>query len=594
MTRRTRIPAGLAAAALLLTGCGLSMPHSGPVHDTNTSGSSREEQPSDIDPPPPAKGASQEDVVAGFLDAMTATPPIRTSVAREFLSKGASASWKPTGMVIYNNILSPRSTTPLQVETKLIDAKQIDARGAWLGPLADSESTIKFPMVIENGEYRIAEPPAFLLVPQAWFQQRFKPVSLYFFDPSATMLIPEPVFVPRGRQFASTLVNALLQGPAPELAGSEQSYLPADLRSLVAVPVSAGGVAQVDLTSDTQDAPMPSSAQAELLVSQLAWTLQQDPTISRFRVTIDDRPLQLPGESEFSVEHGHQYAPYVAGASTQLFGLRAGLMVQGSPQNLAPVTGPFGRPGYALRTVSPDLHGEEVAGVSAGGDALYLGPVKDNGQQADTLLTGGEDLLRPAWDFSGRLWEIDRRSSGAVVSYLNDDKNPRMVPLDVPGISGQDVKHFLVSRDGSRLIAVIRQSAETDSIVVSRILTNSDGDVARAQAADDITDPDNPLGQVRDLTWASPTSMSVLTPLSRNLFQVRTVSVDGANPFDAIPVTVSGRVANLVGIPVPNETTYVFEPAEPDAASAALVDLGGPQSNQMDIDPRITFLTYAG
>ena len=108
------------------------------------------------------------------------------------------------------------------------------------------------------------------------------------------------------------------------------------------MPVSANGLAQVDLTSDTVAATVPSPEQVELLVSQLAWTLRQVPTIQRFRVTIDGRPVQLPDEPEFGVEHGHEYAPYVAGSSTQLFGLQDGLMVGGSPQNLAPVTGPFG------------------------------------------------------------------------------------------------------------------------------------------------------------------------------------------------------------------------------------------------------------
>ena len=36
-----------------------------------------------------------------------------------------------------------------------------------------------------------------------------------------------------------------------------------------------------------------------------------------------------------------------------------------------------------------------------------------------------------------------------------------MLPLDVDGISGEDVKRFLVSRDGSRLIAVIREKRRT-------------------------------------------------------------------------------------------------------------------------------------
>jgi hypothetical protein len=590
---RAAASAALAAACLVLTGCGVAMPHSGPVHETTLTGSNRNDLPPNIDPPRPKKGASAEEIVAGFLDAMTATPAVRTSVAREYLTKEASDSWQPKGMLIYGAPLSPHGNPG---EQRFIDAYRVDARGAWLGPATEAESTIKFPMEFnESGELRISQPPANLLVPQTWFAARFRQVSLYFFDPTGTMLIPEPVFVPRGPQFASALVNALLVGPSKELAGTEKSFLPPDLRALVSVPVSESGVARVDLSSDTADAAMPTTTeQAEMLVSQLAWTLRQDPSIAKFKVTIDDRPLQLPGETEFSVEHGHQYAPYVGGSSTQLFGLQDGLMVGGSPQNLAPVTGPFGHPGYSLRAVATDLLAQQVAGVSSGGDALWLSSVKDSGNAPVQLMGSAEDLLRPSWDFSGRLWEVDRRSTGAVVYYLRDDRRgTEMVPLDVPGISGADVKHFLVSRDGSRLIAVIRDSASEDSIVVSRILTSGDGQVLQALAADNITDPAKPEGPIRDIAWSSPTSLSVLRPVSRQLFQVGSASVDGASGFDAFPVPVDGNVVGLAGTPVPDERIFAFEAADGDTP-AALVDLAGPRSNSIEVDSRITSLSYAG
>jgi hypothetical protein len=590
---RTAAGAVVAAACLVLTGCGIAMPHSGQVHETTLVGSDRDELPPNIDPPRPKKGASPEEIVAGFLDAMTATPAVRLAVAREYLTKEAASSWRPTGMLIYREPLSPKGSGP--VEQGFIDAYRIDARGAWLGPATEAESTVEFPMTTEGGEYRISQPPNNLLVPQTWFAARFRQVSLYFFDPTGRMLIPEPVFVPRGPQFASALVNALLVGPSQELGGTEKSFLPSGLRSVVSVPVSADGVAQVDLTSDTADAALPTTTeQAEMLVSQLAWTLRQDPTIARFRVTIDNRTLQLPGETEFSVEHGHQYAPYVGGSSTQLFGLRDGLMVGGSPQNLAPVAGPFGQPGYDLRTVTADLLAQRVAGVSSGGNDLWIAPVKDSGDPPRQLLAGQEDLLRPGWDFSGRLWEVDRRSTGAVVYYLrNDRRGSEMVPLDVPGISGRDVKHFLISRDGSRLIAVIRDSAEQDSIVVSRILTTGDGQVVQALAADNITDPLNPAGQIRDIAWSSPTSLSVLRPVSRELFQVFSASVDGASGFDAFPVPVDGNVVGLAGTPVPNERIFAFQAAR-DGEPAALIDLAGPRSNSIEVDSRVTSLSYAG
>jgi hypothetical protein len=501
------------------------------------------------------------------------------------------------------------------VDAELDHAFRTDIRGAWLGPVPDGGASVHFGMALQDAnagtgraadlEWRIAEPPPYLLVPQSWFEQRFQEASLYFFDPTSTVLVPEPVYVPSGPQFASSLVNGLLQGPSTALASTEENYFPSGLRSLVSVPVTRG-LARVDLTSDNDTAAVPSPEQSELLVSQLAWTLQQDPRIEKFQITIDGRPVQLPGETEFSVEHGHEYAPYVAGSSTQLFGLLGGLVVGGSTQNLAPVTGPFGTTDYGLRTVSTDLHAENVAGVTVAGDTLLKAPVKDSGDQPRTLIGDGQDLLRPAWDFSGRLWEVDRQQTGAVVYFK---RRKKMVPLQVDGISGEDVKDFLVSRDGSRLIAVIHDGSGNDSIVVSRILTNSEGQVLTAVPAVSLVDPAALEGQVRAIAWSSPTSVDVLRPVSRQLFQVRSVSVDGATSFDPPPVTIEGDVirharcrgclrGGMVGTPAPEAKLYAFLLGKDEESgavtSAGLSDLAGPRDNLLPIDPRVTMLSYVG
>jgi hypothetical protein len=579
--RWTAVAAALCVACLVLTGCGVGMPDSGPVHETGATGADRDDGSVNISPLRPGKGDSPEQIVTGFIDAMRATPAITTSVARQFLTKQASTAWQPTGMVLYDRVAAPRGLN--DVQATLIDADRTDGRGAWLGPVGDL--SVNFPIELEDGEYRISDPPPYLIVEKSWFAQRFQQASLYYFDPSATILVPEPVFVPRGRQFLSSLVNGLLQMPPPELTGAEQSSFPRDLRAL-SVPVS-DGVAQVDLTSDTAETTVPSPEQVEQLVSQLAWTLRQDPAISRFRVTIDGRSVQLPNEPEFNIDHGHEYAPYVAGSSTQLFGLQNGLMVGGSPQNLAPVTGPFGQDSYGLRTIATDLRAEQVAGVSIDGDTLSVAPVKDNGDQPRDLITGGEDLLRPAWDFQGRLWEVDRRKTGAVVSFL-DKKTGEMRPLTVDGISDNDVKSFLISRDGSRLIAVIRENAEEDAIVVSRILSSGEGQVLSALPAQNMTDPDNADGQIRDIAWRSPTSIAVLQPVNHELFQVRSASVDGASLADST-VTIDEPVIGLIGTPVEGEPIYAFTKSE---TRTALADLAGPRGERLDIDPGLTMLAY--
>jgi len=193
------------------------------------------------------------------------------------------------------------------------------------------------------------------------------------------------------------------------------------------------------------------------------------------------------------------------------------------------------------------------------------------------------------WDFTGRLWEIDRSATGATVSYLRDGT---MRTIDVPGVTGQDVKAFLVSRDGSRLVAVVHLGDANDAIVTSRILTTGDGQVRHALPAADISDPADP-GTIRDIAWRTPTSLVVLHPLSRELSQVRSLSVNGT--ADAFPVTIPDDVVGLAGTPVDGEPTYAFirsEAADGVPARAALRDLAGSTVDEIELDPGVTTLSY--
>ena len=182
---------------------------------------------------------------------------------------------------------------------------------------------------------------------------------------------------------------------------------------------------------------------------------------------------------------------------------------------------------------------------------------------------------------------MDRRKTGAIVYFLDKRTGP-CGRSTVDGISGEDVKGFLISRDGSRLIAVIRQNAEQDSIVVSRILTTGEGQVVGALPAENVTDPGNLDGQIRDIAWRSPTSIAVLQPITHELFQVRSASVDGASLADP-PVTIDEPVIGLIGTPVEGEPIYAFTKSE---TRTALADLAGPRGERLDVDPGLTMLAY--
>ncbi|GAB3257291.1 LpqB family beta-propeller domain-containing protein [Nocardioides dilutus] len=577
-----RVPALVAGllGALLLTGC-IGLPDDGPVEEARTSGSGTRADAMAINPRGPQPGQSASEVVKGFLDAMQATP-IRTDVAREFLAAEFREAWDPRATIVYDSTSLPRPSSLAGdlVDVTLTGADRIDERGSWQGAV---EGDLSFRVIKESGEARIADPANALIVPQSWYAQRFRQVSLYFFDPTSQVLVPDPVFVPRASDLASTLVQRLIAGPAPELTDYARNALPAGADPEISVPVTDDGLARVDLEGDVT---MPGLVDRGLLVAQLAWTLRQDPSVERLRVTVDGELVTATGQPEVPVTAGEAFAPFVATANKLLFGLDDGRMVSGVAQDLATVIGPFGQTDFGLRSITPDLSASQAAGVTSDGSVMYVGPVRESVAtgQVTPVVTGAADLLVPAWDFSNRLWLVDRRPEGAVVTYLREGRTEEIV---IRGVTGRDVKSFLVSRDGSRFVAVLRGDTE-DVIVVSRLLQDAEGRVEGALEARRV-DVEGGRGlRIRDITWLSPTSIVVLHPIGQRLFQVRSASVDGAPAdVDDLSMTIDDRVLGLVGSPDPEQSTYAI-------VRGGLIDILGSSGGDLDVAPGITSLGYVG
>ena len=401
MSRRRRLPALLLAAALTssLTAC-VGLPDDGPVVEAQTSGSGTRSDAMAINPLGPQPGQSPSEVVKGFLDAMQATP-IRTDVAREFLADQAKDVWNPEATVIYDSASLPRPSPEGGdlVDVELTGANRVDERGSWQGALRDDD--LRFKVLKEDGEFRIAGPPDALIVPQNWYAQRFRQVSLYFFDPTSQVLVPDPVFVPRNADLPSTLVQRLIAGPAPDLVDYSHNALPTGADPEISVPVSDDGVAAVDIRGDVV---VPGLLDSGLLVAQLAWTLRQVPSVRSLSVSVDGEQVTPAGQPEVSVTTGEPFAPYVAEANALLFGLLDERMVAGSAQSLAAVGGPFGQGDLDLRSITPDLSASQAAGVSEDGAVLYVGPVREHGarharrHRSDRPAGPGVGLQRPAVD----------------------------------------------------------------------------------------------------------------------------------------------------------------------------------------------------
>ncbi len=547
----------LVVTVLLVGGAGCAgMPTSGPVVEAQPSSEQSVPSASDIDAEPPREGASPQEIVEGFLEAMTAWP-IETSVAKQYLASGAADEWNPdAATIVYSGYLPPQETGADRVEVELTSADRLDASGAWRGELPAGKRTIRYSMVREGGEYRIADPADAMMVPTTWFQQRFRQVSLYFFDPQAEILVPEPVFVPIGRQLATSLVAALLAGPPAGSGEVVRTFVPSGLSIGLSVPVSTTGVAEIDLVGDV---PLPTPETADLLLAQFAWTLRQDPDIDAFRLSIGGEEIvESSGASPYDVESAAQFDPAGVGASNRLYGLQRGRLLRGGFGALEPATGPFGQADYGLRSVAVSPDDGAAAGVVTGGARLLTASVQDSGAPA-TVLADGADLARPTWDYAGRLWVLDRRSGGARVLHVRDG---RAREVDVPGVTGEDARRMVVSRDGTRLVTVMR-TGDGDRIVTTRVVLDARGRVQKV-IRPTVIRPADAGPRVLDVVWSDVTAVSVLLPArTGGLFEVATIPANGGFLGSTVPTTVvRGRVRGIAGAPSAAQRLIAELPSE--------------------------------
>jgi hypothetical protein len=592
VARRLVVPGLALLTAAMLSSC-VHVPTGGPVVEEQASGQGASVEGPFTHPPPPKADDSPQEIVKGFLNAMTATP-IQINVARKFLTRQAQVNWRPLERtVVY-------TTAPVtggsEVTMRLRGAHTLGVRGDWEGPLPHDQSTVVLPMRPETAGWRIARAPDAFIVPELWYQQHFQSATLYFFDPTGRILVPEPVHVPEGDQLPSILVRALLLGPPEALGQVARSFIPPGLSPQLSVTVTPKGVAEVTLKGG-DPGPLPKRT-TELMLAQLAWTLRQEPTIKAFQVKIAGTQVSdATGSTTFSVNGYDRFDPTVSTASAQLYALRRGRLVSGQAKLPTPVDGPFGTRAVGIGAFAVSLDDTRIAGVTP--FRLLTGAVR-GGTQVHEVYSGSGPLLRPSWDFAGRLWDIEQSPHGARVVVVTGGKAH---PVQIPGVTGENVVTFLVSRDGSRLVAVVH-GPRADRLVVSRIRYDAQG---RARGGTDTRNLPWEAGgspRIIDVGWASPTTVDVLHQLTHQFAEVRRITVDGSTPqSEASTATIDlarqglnvfgqgnlpGRVRGLVTSPVETQTSFAILPH-------SLVDLDQSIGAVTPVQYRaLQHITYAG
>jgi hypothetical protein len=532
MRRRGSWLVALAALALATACSGL--PTSGEVHTQPGTADTSDQVPYFV-PPGPVRGADREEIVRGFLLATQANPP-STSVARSFLSERARTTWQPVGTTVYDN--PTLETTSAGVVAHLTSAHRLDQRGSWVSSASTSSIDLGFDLTLEDGEWRIQNPPHTLPVPASYFTNLYVPYLLYFFDRTGTVLVPSRVYLPAGEQIASSLVRGLLAGPAHAQSDSTVSAFGDDVGLDLSVVLSKDGVAEVPLSNQVQKLP---AADLYRSVIQLAATLRQLPGLVKIRVTVDGIAVPLiNGQTDVDVDVAGEFDPVTA-AGRDLVALTAGHVVSSDGDTSKAVGGPLGRDGFALGSVAENLERGVIAAVAQNGRRAYEAPStgSDKATRVRTVLDGATDLLPPVYDRFGNLWLLDATKAGAVVHLVANGKDK---VVDVRGVSGQDISAFTLTRDGTKLVAGL-VGGPTPTLAVSALVRSASGQVLRADRAERLSVQGADLARIVDLGQDSATTVSVLTQPSTGSSRIFSVELDGSSgsnepdPADPLPGT---------------------------------------------------------
>jgi hypothetical protein len=525
----------VAVVAMAVSGC-VSIPDSSPVREGREVDVRGEPGVINNIPVGPSAGASPLDVVAGYFAAMLAYPQT-DEIARQFLTPTAAESWSSEArVVVYDDQSIVEHSAGVDVRGRILGS--LDSRGTWTTTdPSESELSVRLRLTKIDGEWRITNPLPGLYVDRDYFLRSYAQLSLYYFDPTRTVLTPDPVYLLIGDQTATALTADLLLGPTRDLTGVVESIAPLGTTLVSDVRVTGTGLATITLSDDVLTLD---ESDRQLLAAQMTWTLRQLPDVDDIVIAVEDGPLDIPGVGpRIGIDELAGYDPAGLVASRQLFALSGRGLVT-LDDGVIPKSGPIQEAAAGARSVAVDPIAESAAVVSPDGSELTVAAIDaEPGAEARVLLEGATDLLRPSWDVHGVLWAVDRGPDGAVVHAIGSD-DARVI--QAPGLSGADIEGFAVSRDGVRFAAVVAHG-EGARLVIAKIdrPANRPTQVSLLRLRE-VVSPDIALTGISGMAWASPTGIALLANGEAGDRQIYQVSIDGS--------TVEGMTGFLPSRPI--------------------------------------------
>jgi Lipoprotein LpqB beta-propeller domain/Sporulation and spore germination len=431
--------AALLALLVALTGCA-GLPTSGGV-DVGEIITDESDSGIVFGPDGPQEGASQEEILNGFLQAAVA-PDDGYRIARSFLAENIREEWNPNALVsIRDDAGEITRENAGTLQYSFTASAFVDSDGIYS---EEAPTTQRFDVVFspdDAGEWRISDVPDGIVLASVRFESVFDDFPLWFFDPSFSYLVPDIRWFAAGRSNpASAVVSELLDGPAPYLGQGSvvTAFPPGTVRGDV-VEIEEG-LATVDLTAEAAES---TEAERDRMRQQLTETLRAEFNVTEAAITVEDIPLPTPdtGEADADTQPNVESTPLVLRDGE--FGFVTG-------------DGTTRIPG-----ISPQVEGLEPTAVTYGVEGSVAVVRNDDGAvlvrpgTEPVVIDDRDGLVPPSLDPLGFVWSA-RSGSATSIRAFDFAENSYDIRSNVPADARIIVMR--VSRDGARMLLALETS----------------------------------------------------------------------------------------------------------------------------------------
>jgi hypothetical protein len=514
---------GAAALALSLALAGVagcaSVPQSSPVQVLRQVDDGEGDEA--VLAPGPVADSNPLDLVRDFVFASGSTTD-RHGSARRFLAPEAQGWDDAASLTVldgqFDTVPAPGARDPST------DVTTIRIRGTAIGRLTSSgsfepdQATFQQDVTVvrRDGQWRISNLPAGVVVPLSIFRDNYRSVRSWFVDPVRRLAVADLRYVPSvpARAQSARVMELLLAGPSGALLGAAVSQLPQGARLRSNVAVGEDGALIVDLTR-IGDLDEPAR---KLLAAQVVLSLAEV-NVARVRLLLDGEPL-LPETPELTrADVAAMSAEVQPGADVPGLVVAGGRLRQlTGPEPSTPLPGQVGNGAYDVESAASTADGQRLAIVARQGGRRMLLVGEGPGGGLSPVPLDAATMSRPSWTPTGsEVWTVlDSRVVARVLVDGAAQARTDQVNADELAALGP-IGDLRLSRDGMRVVAVVGGGLYTAAVARSIGGEAAIRNVRRLRPAD--------LGEVVAADWRAGESVVAVTRGPEVL--VGQVSVDG-------------------------------------------------------------------